>query len=388
MGIKKEYISLHPNLNIYTLSKVKRMYTKAVRLLFILVAALLSSPIFASETTQEEEKLDMTEVIMHHVKDAHEFHILSYTAKDGNKKDISVYFPVILLDNGLQIFSSKKLYHGEEVNEHGHSYHINKELGYGLYHEKIYKLNAEGALTFNAEGHPENIKPLDFSITKNVFVVLFSALLLFVLMRAAAKTYRKDEVHAPRGFAKAIEPFVIFVRDEIAKDNIGEKKYEKYLPYLLTIFFFIWINNMLGLIPIFPGSANLSGNIAFTLVLAVFTLIATVFSGNKNYWGHIFAMPGVPKLLLIIMVPIEIIGIFTKPFALTVRLFANITAGHIIVLSLTGIIFTFGSAAWAGLTVPMSLFMGVLELLVALLQAFIFTMLSALFIGEAVAEHH
>jgi F-type H+-transporting ATPase subunit a len=213
-----------------------------------------------------------------------------------------------------------------------------------------------------------------------------SAILLFILLKAAVSTYKNNN-GAPRGLARFIEPFVVFVRDDIAKANIGHK-YERYMPFLLTAFFFIWINNLMGLIPIIPGGANLTGNISFTLVMASFTLILTLILGNKHYWGHIFATPGVPKALLPIMIPVELIGIFTKPFALMIRLFANITAGHIIILSLIGIIFTFQSSAWGALSVPMALFISVLELLVAFLQAFIFTMLSALFIGAAVAEEH
>lgn len=183
-----------------------------------------------------------------------------------------------------------------------------------------------------------------------------------------------------------MEPLIVFVRDDIAKANIGEKKYKKYLPYILTVFFFVYISNMLGLIPIL--GANLTGNITITFFLAICTLLFTVLSGNKNYWRHIFATPGVPIALLPIMVPIELVGILTKPFALMVRLFANMTAGHIIILALVSIIFINENAAWGALSVPMALFISVLELLVALLQAYLFAMLSALFIGAAVEEAH
>jgi F-type H+-transporting ATPase subunit a len=182
-----------------------------------------------------------------------------------------------------------------------------------------------------------------------------------------------------------MEPLIIFVRDEIAIPNIGEKKAAKYLPYLLTVFFFIWINNLLGLI---PTGANASGNIAFTMTLAVITGLITNFSGNGGYWSHIFWTPGVPLWLRPIMLPVEVIGILTKPFALMIRLFANITAGHIIILSLLSFIFIFKSYA---VGVPVTAFvivMTFMELFVAALQAFIFTLLSALFIGSAVEEHH
>jgi F-type H+-transporting ATPase subunit a len=228
--------------------------------------------------------------------------------------------------------------------------------------------------------------PLDFSITKNTASLLLGALLISLIMFTVAKYYKKNGAVAPKGVAKFIEPLIVFVRDDIAKANIDHHKYKKFVPYLLTIFFFIWINNMMGLIPVL--GSNLTGNIAVTLVLAVMTLLMTVFSGNKNYWKHIFATPGVPIPLLLIMVPIEIVGIFTKPFALMVRLFANITAGHIIILALVSIIFLNKSATWGLLSVPMALFISVLEILVAFLQAYLFAMLSALFIGAAVEEAH
>jgi F-type H+-transporting ATPase subunit a len=369
------------------------MLNMTLKALVWMVVLLLSAPVFSS-SSEDGEPVDVTEMIMHHIKDAHEWHILTYTDDNDGKQHVSIHLPIILIDGGIKVFSSKRFYHEEAPIEiltpegKKDHYYANQELGYGIYHENIYKLNEAGVLDFDTEGHATNAKPYDFSITKNVFTLFFSALLLFVLLRAAVKSYKNDGLHPPRGIARFIEPIVVFVRDDIAKANIGEAKYRKFMPFLLTAFFFIWINNMLGLIPLFPGGANLTGNISFTLVLATFTLLITMFSGNKNYWRHIFATPGVPVALLPIMIPVEIIGVFSKPFALMVRLFANITAGHIIVLALTGIIFTFGSVAWSGLSIPMSLFIGVLELLVAFLQAFIFTMLSALFIGEAVAEHH
>jgi len=358
---------------------------KSFNVFILSVLTLVSFTAFAGSS--EDGKVDVSEMIMHHIKDAHEWHIMG---PDHGEGSVVVPLPIILIDGGLKVFSSSHLYHGDVesfINEEGKEEHYlaNKELGYGIYHEKIYKLNEAGLLDFE-HGHPINPKPLDFSITKNVLALFVSAILLFILLKAAVGTYKNNN-GAPRGLARFIEPFVVFVRDDIAKANIGHK-YERYMPFLLTAFFFIWINNLMGLIPIIPGGANLTGNISFTLVMASFTLILTLISGNKHYWGHIFATPGVPKALLPIMIPVELIGIFTKPFALMIRLFANITAGHIIILSLIGIIFTFQSAAWGALSVPMALFISVLELLVAFLQAFIFTMLSALFIGAAVAEEH
>jgi F-type H+-transporting ATPase subunit a len=207
-------------------------------------------------------------------------------------------------------------------------------------------------------------------------------------MASVARFYKKNGAVSPKGLAKFLEPLIVMVRDDVAKSNIGEHKYKKYVPYLLTIFFFIFFNNLLGLVPLIPGGANLTGNISVTLFLAICTLVITLVSSNRNYWKHIFATPGVPILLLPIMIPIELVGILTKPFALMIRLFANMTAGHIIVLALVSIIFINKNVAWGALSVPMALFISILELLVAFLQAYLFAMLSALFIGGAVEEAH
>ena len=209
---------------------------------------------------------------------------------------------------------------------------------------------------------------------------------MFLLFTAVAKSYNKNKM-APKGLAGLLEPLVLFVRDDIAVPNIGKKNYAKFMPYLLTVFFFIWINNLMGLIPFFPFSSNLTGNIYFTFVLAFITFLITTFSANKNYWGHIFNTPGVPFWLAPIMIPVEIIGMFTKPFALMIRLFANITAGHIIILSLISLIYIFKTPAISPVSGAFVLFMSVLEMLVAALQAYVFTLLSALFIGQAVEEH-
>jgi F-type H+-transporting ATPase subunit a len=253
------------------------------------------------------------------------------------------------------------------------------------FHEKIYQLNqSDTSVEFDETHHIKNaVKPIDLSITKNVFSMLISVLLMLSFFGAAGKSARKNN-GAPKGVLSFLEPLVVFIREDIIIPNIGEKKHKKYLPYLITVFFFIFFNNLLGLI---PGGANVTGNIAVTLVLSVFTLLITNFSGNKEYWKHIF-FPPVPKALYVIMVPIEVIGILTKPFALMIRLFANITAGHIIILSLISLIFVFKSIFIAPVSVGFVLFMNTLELLVALLQAYIFTLLSALFIGQAVQEHH
>jgi F-type H+-transporting ATPase subunit a len=231
--------------------------------------------------------------------------------------------------------------------------------------------------------------PLDLSITKAVAAMFFAALIGLFLFISMARSYKKTGVSAPKGIQRFLEPIVLFVRDDIAIPNIGEHKYERYMPYLLTVFFFILINNLMGLIPFPPPfGANVTGNIAVTFVLAFFTFIITQFSGNKAYWRHIFATPGVPIWLLPIMIPVELIGIVSKPFALMIRLFANITAGHIIVLSLICLIFIFESLAVAPVSFLFVIFMDCLELLVAFLQAYVFTLLSSLFISLAVKEHH
>lgn len=337
-----------------------------------------------------EEEFEVGEMIMHHISDAHEWHLWG-----GHHNSVSVYLPIILVDGGLKTFSSKHFYHGEHASATDHKTNeaveyvkgVGPAAGYAMFHEEIYKLE-NGELSFE-DGHVHGaVKPYDFSITKNVLSLFMGAVLILLIMSNVARFYKKNGPVAPKGLAKYLEVLIVMVRDDIAKANIDHHKYHKYVPYLLTIFFFIFINNLLGLVPFLPGGANLTGNITVTLFLAVATLLVTLFSGNRNYWGHIFAMPGVPWPVLIILVPIEIVGIFTKPFALMVRLFANMTAGHIIVLALISIIFINQSAAWGALSVPMALFISVLELLVAFLQAFLFCMLSALFIGAAVEEAH
>jgi ATP synthase subunit 6 len=327
-----------------------------------------------------EKEFNATELINDHIGDSHEFHIADW---DGHP--ISFYLPVILwTNNGLEVFSSEQFHHD---NEGHHVIDINgqKLVRFNeviFYADKFESLTEDqrknGAFAFDA-------RPLDFSITKNVFSMLMSALVLFFLFFAVARSYKKNP-KAPKGIAGFLEPLVIFVRDEIAIPNIGTKKYAKYMPYLLTIFFFIWINNLIGLIPFFPFSANLTGNIFFTFVLALITFIVTTFSGSKDYWKHIL-LPPVPKALYPIMIPVEIIGMLTKPFALMIRLFANITAGHIIILSLVSLIFIFKTVAVAPISGAFVVFMSVLEMLVAALQAYIFTLLTALFIGQAVEEH-
>jgi F-type H+-transporting ATPase subunit a len=257
------------------------------------------------------------------------------------------------------------------------------------YHEKAYLLNAgQSSLTIGEDGYPSNAeKPLDFSITKNVFMMWVSVLLILIVFLSAAKQYKKSGNVIPKGMARFVEPIILFVRDDIAIPMIGEKKYKKFMPYLLTVFFFIWINNIFGLIPILNG-ANVSGNIAFTFTLAVFTFILTTINGNSNYWKHIFWMPGVPVPMKIFLMPIELIGVFTKPISLMIRLFANITAGHIVILALMSLIFIFETVLIAPVSVAFSLFIMVIEIVVTAIQAYIFTILSALYFGMATEDNH
>ncbi len=277
---------------------------------------------------------------------------------------------------------------------HGHS-HDGFQMGHGTIevinkkgetvekslNGKIVELDEQGALV-------EAGLPLDFSITKNVFMMLLSVIILLWVFLSLARAYKKMGISEPKGLAGFIEPVIVFIEEDIAIPNIGEERYGRFMPYLLTVFFFILLNNLMGLIPFFPFGANVTGNIAVTMVLAVITFLITQFSSNRWHWQHVFNTPGVPKPLLVIMIPVEIIGLFTKPFALMVRLFANITAGHIIVLSLISMIFIFKSVFVAVPSLLMVIFMDFIELLVAFLQAYIFTLLSALFIGMAMPEHH
>lgn len=353
----------------------------------LLVGLLLSfsltsfASIAESEPTNADEKFDPKEMILHHVKDAHGFHLW-----DWNGHAVSIPLPIILwTDNGLTTFMSSDFHHDDNgkviVEANGGKF--------VKYHEKIYQLN-EGAtaVEFDAEHHPKNAtKPINFSITKNVLMLFVSAILLTILFITTARSYAKSKDGVPKGIASFIEPLVVFVRDEIGKPMIGEHKYKKYMPFLLTIFFFIWINNIFGLIPVFNG-ANLSGNIAFTMTLALFTFIVTTLSGNKNYWKHIFWMPGVPVPMKIFLMPIEIVGMFVKPISLMIRLFANITAGHVIVLALMSLIFVFKSYLIAPVSVGFTLFITVIEIIVTAIQAYIFTILSALYIGMATEEEH
>lgn len=322
-----------------------------------------------------EEEFNAKEMIMEHISDSNEWHMVTTKDENNHEHHYSIPLPVILKDaQGWHFFLSKDIAHGHQKD------------GYTLEHGKVVSTTGvERASLFGLLGGKQKAADVffDFSITKNVAAMFISIFLMLFIFIGIARGYKNSL--APKGIAKFLEPVILFIRDEVAIPNIGVK-YKKYMPYLLTVFFFIWFNNLLGLIPFFPGGANLTGNIAATAILAIITLLITLFSANKDYWKHIF-MPPVPILLYPIMVPIEIIGIFTKPFALMMRLFANVTAGHIMILAIISLIFIFETPLLGFASVPLALFISVLELLVAVLQAYIFTVLSALFIGIAVADH-
>ncbi|WP_445458560.1 F0F1 ATP synthase subunit A [Flavobacterium sp. HNIBRBA15423] len=341
----------------------------------VVVEETHESHVEGHETEEPLSKKDKVNAyIEHHLQDSHDFNFFSDEEK-GMHYGFSL--PVILFDNGLQVFSSSKLHHGETVAENNGNY-------YKLYHGKIYKTDASGELTFDEHHHPINDKPLDFSITKNVVSMLFTSALLLFMFIGLAKSYKKGPI--PTGFGRVLEPLIIFIREEIAIPNIGEKKYRKFMGFLLTVFFFIWLLNLLGMTPL---GINVTGNIAVTVCLALFTFLITQFSANKDYWKHIFWMPGVPIPMKIILMPIELLGTLTKPFALLIRLFANITAGHVVIMSLIAMIFVGKNlAADMPISLALTLFISIIEILVAFLQAFIFTMLSSLFIGMAVQDHH
>lgn len=340
-----------------------------------------------------EEEYNAGKMIIEHIIDSHEWHLATI-----GHTHITIPLPVILIHDGkLHAFWSSKFQHGHSSYK---GFRIETE---GEYKGKIvkypeYNYLDEEIIHVEKEAGKKKVElPVDLSITKNVAAIFISIIILCWIFISVAKRYRKRKGEAPKGLQSFVEPLIIFIRDDIAKAAIGEKKYERYLPFLLTLFFFIFLNNLLGLVPFFPGGANVTGNIAVTGILALFTFVIVTFSANKYYWKHIFNTPGVPiwlKLPIPIMPVVELMGIFTKPFVLMVRLFANITAGHIIILGFISLIFIFGNMQWGiGLgasliSVPFAIFMGLLELLVAFIQAYVFTLLSALYFGMAIEEHH
>lgn len=368
-----------------TVRKLTRFTALFVSLIFVLNTTNASEPVVGEEHATEEhqntghEKFEPAKFMFGHISDAYDWHIL-----DWKDKAISIPLPILVYskEKGFHAFMSSKFHHGHA------SYKGFEIAQQGDNEGKIIETLADGSQTL----------PIDISITKNIVALFFSIALILWIFLSVAKAYKRKPNHAPKGMQSVVEPFIIFIRDEIAKPSIGEKHYQKFLPYLLTVFFFIWLNNLLGLIPIPPAGANVTGNIAITLVLALFTFVITTVRANKNYWKHIFNTPGVPLWLklppLPIMPVVELIGIFTKPFVLMVRLFANITAGHIIAMGFLSLIYIFAemSPALGGgvsiISILFIVFMTFLELLVAFIQAYVFTFLSAIYFGMAVEEHH
>lgn len=352
-------------------------------LIFFCTATVL--PVYASEEHKEQshndtliqKKFESGNFIMDHIADSYDWHVLSY-----GDFHLSLPLPVIVYsqNSGFHMFLSSNFHHGHSEYQ-----------GFYIAHEGKYR----GKVVEKING--VEIRPFDISMTKNVVAMLISMVILLWVFISVARTYTKRKGKAPKGLQSVVEPIILFIRDEIAKPAIGEKKYEKFMPFLLTIFFFIWLNNLMGLIPLLPGGANVTGNITITMVLALFTFIITTINGNKSYWGHIINTPGVPwwlKFPVPLMPLVEIMGVFTKPFVLMVRLFANITAGHMIVLAFISLIFIFGQISpglgygTSVISVLFVIFMDMLELLVALIQAYVFTLLSALYFGMATEEHH
>lgn len=354
-------------------------------MLLLCVTTIFANNESNNGTHQESSVSDFNagDVIIGHVTDAHTWHIL-----DFNGHPVSINLPIILINDGkLDVFMSGRF-------EHGHAdYNGYRLIGGGTEKEQIICVDKEGNPLLNEKG--KYITPIDLSITKVSAAIIIATILLIVLIFIARNGYKKRGSGVPKGLQSLVEMLIVFVRDSIALPMIGEKKYEKFLPYLLTLFFFIFFCNILGLIPFFPAGANITGNIAVTATLAIITFFITNISGNKHYWVDIFNTPGVPSWLKIfpLMPVVEMVGMFTKPIVLMIRLFANMTAGHIVILGFLVIIFIFSntiSVAVGGavsvVSVVFSVFISVLECLVAYIQAFVFTMLTALYIGAAVAE--
>ncbi len=348
-----------------------------------------------TETKEKKAAIDPAKIILEHVGDAHEFHFFTL-----NGHPVSIPLPVILYtpQKGFSVFNFSQFHHGEEVYN-GFRF-VEEEY---LKEHKLDEIKAADGKTplytagkiyvVGENGLPDAAaKVYDFSLTRNVTQLILSLILLVWLMSSVAKQYKKGQgiKTAPTGFQNAVEPVITFVRDEVAKPNLGGK-YEKFMPYLLTVFFFILINNLVGMV---PGTANVTGNIAFTAMLGIISFLVILFNTNKHFWLHIFNPP-VPGFVKPIMTPVELLGIFTKPFALIIRLFANMLSGHIIILSFIILIFIFGAMnqalGWgtSPLFVALACFIYLIEVLVAFIQAFIFTNLTAVFIGQAFeSEHH
>jgi F-type H+-transporting ATPase subunit a len=357
--------------------RVTKQFTLLLILLTVCSSVLRANEETTSKGPEAPEKFNTGKLIFDHIKDGYVWHI----AKVGHTH-ISIPLPVILYStqSGLHVFMSSKFHHGT-TNYDG--FEIAKE---GKYEGKVVEVLSDGS----------ELKPWDLSITKNVTSLLISIAFILSVFLTVAKRYSDNYARAPKGIQSFLEPIILFIRDDIARPSLGNKHYEKFLPFLLTIFFFIFINNLLGLVPFFPGGANLTGNISVTLVLALFTFTITTINGTKDYWMHIINAPGIPwwlKLPFPLMPIVEILGVFTKPFVLTIRLFANITAGHIVALAFYCLIFIFAefsSVASVGvsiISVSFTIFMSILEMLVAFIQAYVFTLLSAIYFSMALEKH-
>jgi len=349
-----------------------------------IISCLLSFGIYSSAQAAEPG-FRPDKVIMEHISDAHDWHFFTI-----NNHPVVWHLPVILYvpKQGFTIFSSAKFEEGRVPHD---GFQLLTEDYIEKYHLDPQKYLEGHIIAVHADGSPNLDKPVyDLSLTRNVIQMMLAAALMIFLFTGVAKRYQQAPHQAPHGWQNAIEPFVLFIRDDVARAFLGDKA-EKYLPYLLTVFFFIWINALLGLI---PGSANVPGNIAFTGVLALITLFFIVISSTKAYWGHMLWPPDVPIFVKFILIPVEILSFFTKPFALMIRLFANMLAGHLIIISILSLIFIFGGLAVAAgwgfsiVSVAFTVFMYFVELLVGLIQAYIFASLSALFISQAFETGH
>ncbi len=398
-----------------------RLFSNIISGIVIILIAGLSLPLLAEPNPDQAEKetkpFDLVGKIMSHIGNANDFHIVG---------DIHLPLPCILysFEEGWSVFMSSKFDHGYRIvdgyvmdygvvkriksgQEFDREAEVEKfftraDTTMGIEENLVYEYKEFARLSSGEEIEVERASTLfamsgwiDFSISKNVFSLLLAALFMAWIFFVIAGRYKTRAGHAPKGIQSLLEPVFLFMRDEVVKPCIGPN-YERYMPFIMSLFFFILINNLMGLIPIFPGSANVTGNISTTIALALFTFVLVTINGNSHYWQHIFWMPGVPIPIRIILMPIELAGMFIKPATLFIRLFAIISAGHIIILSLVGLIFLMGESgnniggAIGGVTIaiPFVFMMNLLELLVAVLQAFIFALLSSLYIGSAIEEHH
>ena len=421
-------------------------------LLFTLVfasAALVASP--EDPGNGGEEEFEVAETAFHHISNTNAFHVFGdfylplpvilYTPETGEwvtgmssmfeahhhgngtkavdgfvlihgeiKRILDPKFPMGVVDLGDDVKVGHQLINPNVPESLEDGYHEDERSGSATGNEPDEKMEDMVTLTTNGNTYLVEDKTywdgnvlgggvssfIDFSLTKNVFTMIVTSILLFLIFFGMARRYKKHGVAAPKGIQSLLEPIVVFMRDEVAEPFLHHKA-DKYLPFILTVFFFILGLNLIGQIPFFPGSGNVTGNLAVTAVLAIFAFLVVNLSGNRHYWGHILWMPGVPWWVKVfVLTPVEVAGVFIKPFTLMLRLFANITAGHIVIIAFVGLIFIFGGSgdsvpgSIAGIiaAVPLTLFMMSIELLVAFIQAFVFALLTASYIGAAVEEAH